>query len=102
MALPGRCGQRVSQLFTTGRVVDPGAAVVAKAAVLERLAPAGFIGDSDSDGEAAARAGIPFVAVATGQRSRSYLAQRGYVAARSLPAAVHTLGVSAFAPPVRI
>lgn len=83
-------------------VVDPRAVVTAKAKALARLAPAGFIGDTDTDGDAAARAGIPFAAVATGQRSPTYLAQRGYAPARSLSAAVHALVVSAFGAPVRI
>ncbi len=73
------------------RVVDPGNAAVAKAAVLRELGAPPFIGDSESDADAAARAEVCFVAVASGQRSRGYLARRGVVVAETLAGALRTL-----------
>ena len=71
-------------------VVDPSVSVEAKAEVLGRRRPAAFVGDTESDGEAAVRAQTWFTAVATGQRSASYLAARGYHVAGTLRAALAT------------
>lgn len=65
--------QNIGRVF----VVPPRSAVQAKASVLLETKPDVFIGDSESDCEAAQAAGIRFVAVATGQRSRDYLLRRG-------------------------
>lgn len=73
-------------------VVDPGEAPAAKAGRLRELAAEWFVGDTDSDGTAAHSAGVPFVAVSTGQRSDGYLRALGYQPAGSLHAAVARLG----------
>jgi len=72
-------------------VVDPSASARAKAEVLRERAPAGFVGDTESDGEAAERAGVAFVAVSTGQRSETYLRAHGHAVAPSLAEAVRRL-----------
>lgn len=69
-------------------VVDPADAVAEKARALSAIRPIVFIGDSESDGAAASRAGVRFAAVATGQRSGEYLRARGYQPAASLRAAL--------------
>jgi phosphoglycolate phosphatase len=69
-------------------VVDPVGAVAGKARALRRCRAAAFLGDTESDAAAARRAGVPFVALATGQRSRSRLRSLGYEPASSLRAAV--------------
>jgi phosphoglycolate phosphatase-like HAD superfamily hydrolase len=58
-------------------VVDPARPVPAKAAHLRRMRARGFVGDTESDAAAAARAGVPFVAVGSGQRSTAFLAAHG-------------------------
>jgi phosphoglycolate phosphatase-like HAD superfamily hydrolase len=58
-------------------VVPPDAAVAGKTEVLRALAPAAFVGDTETDAAAAAASGTPFHAVASGQRSRAFLAARG-------------------------
>ncbi len=73
-------------------VVDPRRAAAAKARSLRERGAGAFIGDTDSDGAAARAAGVPFAAVMTGQRSRAYLAGRGYLVGRSLGAALELLG----------
>lgn len=57
-------------------VVAPAAAATAKAAVLRELRAIGFAGDTESDAAAAAGAGVPFAAVAGGQRDADWLAER--------------------------
>lgn len=69
-------------------VVAPADAVESKAQRLIDLRAPWFIGDSISDGDAAKAAGVPFVAVATGQRSSSYLMRYGHTPAANLQAAV--------------
>ena len=74
-------------------VVEPVRAAEAKAGVLVQRDARAFVGDTTSDGEAARRAGVPFVAVDTGQRTaavsarggagRRALAGRGPAAARA-------------------
>jgi phosphoglycolate phosphatase-like HAD superfamily hydrolase len=87
----------VEQLF----VVDPVRAVAGKATALRRCRAAAFVGDTESDGAAADRAGVPFGAVSTGQRSRPYLRAAGYDAAASLRVALERV-MSATGPPARI
>ncbi len=77
------------------RVVDPGDAAAAKSDVLRELGAPPFIGDSESDGDAAARAEVRFVAVASGQRSRGYLARRGLIVADTLAGALRALDAPA-------
>jgi phosphoglycolate phosphatase-like HAD superfamily hydrolase len=72
-------------------VVSPAAAAAEKAARLERLDCRAYVGDTESDGEAAARAGVEFAAVATGQRSASFLRERGFEPFESLAAAFAAL-----------
>lgn len=73
-------------------VVDPGEAVAAKTLALRRARAALFAGDTDTDGAAAGRAGVPFAAVATGQRAPSFLRAQGYEPQRSLRAALASVG----------
>jgi phosphoglycolate phosphatase-like HAD superfamily hydrolase len=72
-------------------VVDPARSSEEKAAWLREHAPRRFIGDTESDGEAARRAGVEFVAVATGQRSAEYLRERGFRVVPGLAAACEGL-----------
>ncbi len=74
----------VDELF----VVEPMTAAAGKAGILAQRRPAVFIGDTESDGEAARRAGVRFRAVATGQRSDAFLRSRGYDPLPSLHAAL--------------
>jgi phosphoglycolate phosphatase-like HAD superfamily hydrolase len=67
-------------------VVSPAAAVREKADALRACRAAGYIADTESDAEAARQAGVPFVAVSTGQRSAEFLAARGCLVAVSLRA----------------
>jgi phosphoglycolate phosphatase-like HAD superfamily hydrolase len=74
------------------RVVTPGdAAAAEKAAVLRDLDAVAYVGDTESDARAAACAEIPFAAVATGQRSHSYLVREGFEPHSSLGAAIASL-----------
>lgn len=75
-------------------VVDPARAAQAKAEVLGARGAAAFVGDTTSDGEAARLAGIPFVAVDTGQRTATYLGGAGFAVAGSLQDALRDLGLS--------
>jgi phosphoglycolate phosphatase len=72
-------------------VVDPRSAGTAKSASLRRWCAASFIGDTESDGAASRSAGVPFIAVHTGQRAPSYLRARGFDSEGSLSAAVRSL-----------
>jgi phosphoglycolate phosphatase-like HAD superfamily hydrolase len=58
-------------------VVDPFDAAAQKAAVLQQRAASVYIGDTESDAKAAQLAGVPFVAVSTGQRSERFLRAAG-------------------------
>jgi len=58
-------------------VVDPHIASARKALLLRAHAAEVLIGDTESDAAAAATAGVRFLAVATGQRSREYLVAHG-------------------------
>ena len=73
--------------------VAPAEAAAAKARRLRELGAEWFVGDTDSDGTAARAAGVPFVAVSTGQRSGGWLQALGYQPAGSLHAAVARLCV---------
>jgi phosphoglycolate phosphatase-like HAD superfamily hydrolase len=64
-------------------VVTPVGAAVEKAAVLQRLDAAGYIGDTETDAAAASAAGVAFVAVWSGQRAPSFLARRGVTPRRA-------------------
>jgi phosphoglycolate phosphatase-like HAD superfamily hydrolase len=57
-------------------VVDPTSAVSEKAAELRRVRACALIGDTESDAAAAAEAGVPFLAVGSGQRSPTFLLAR--------------------------
>jgi phosphoglycolate phosphatase-like HAD superfamily hydrolase len=74
------------------RVVPPRSAAEAKAAELIALDCAGLIGDTESDARAAELAGIPFVAVTTGQRSEEFLKEQQLATSGSLPEALRALG----------
>jgi phosphoglycolate phosphatase len=74
------------------RVVSPDAATTAKADELRAIGATGFIGDTESDAAAANAAGVPFAAVATGQRSGAFLEERGMATFSSLGGALRGLG----------
>jgi phosphoglycolate phosphatase-like HAD superfamily hydrolase len=65
-------------------VVPLDAAARRKAEALSRLKPLGFVGDSEIDGGAAKEAGVPFLAVSTGQRSENFLRALGFECVDSL------------------
>jgi phosphoglycolate phosphatase-like HAD superfamily hydrolase len=56
-------------------VVSPAHAAREKSVILEALGAIGFVGDTESDATAAAHAGVPFAAVAGGQREARWLAR---------------------------
>lgn len=58
-------------------VVDPGQATKEKETWLRAIKPALFIGDTESDADAAAGSKTAFVALDRGQRSRRFLAEQG-------------------------
>jgi phosphoglycolate phosphatase-like HAD superfamily hydrolase len=68
---------RLSPYFTQNYCVSPAHAAAEKAAVLRLSGARLFVGDSESDFEAAELAGIPFRAVSTGQRSEAFLTNAG-------------------------
>jgi phosphoglycolate phosphatase-like HAD superfamily hydrolase len=69
-------------------VVDPAKAASSKAKLLMDRDALAFIGDTASDGMAAAAAGVRFVAVTTGQRAHGYLHSLGYRVSPTLRDAV--------------
>lgn len=75
-------------LVSDVHVVDPSNAASQKATVLRRLGPSVFVGDTESDAEAAARSSIPFVAVTTGMRNRAWLERLGVMVTDDLAAAI--------------
>lgn len=70
----------LSFAVTEIEVVDPRDAVAQKAAVLGSRGAEAFVGDTESDARAAALAGVPFLAVSSGQRSSSALRRLGVAA----------------------
>jgi phosphoglycolate phosphatase-like HAD superfamily hydrolase len=82
-------------------VVDPESAAASKARSLAERRPRAFIGDTVSDGSAAAAAGVPFVAVATGQCSPGQLYSSGYRVAPTLRHAV-SVAIGRRAPAVAV
>lgn len=58
-------------------VVPPEHAVIAKAEALRQLQPLAFIGDTESDAEAASAAGCRFLALSCGMRSAAFWRARG-------------------------
>ena len=80
--------QQVYQLNLSGHFeqifcVSPTNSVAEKAEILERSSVRLFVGDSETDYEAAKLAGVHFEAVATGQRSKAFLARWGVPCVRS-------------------
>jgi phosphoglycolate phosphatase-like HAD superfamily hydrolase len=73
-------------------VVDPAEASTRKATSLRDLHAAAYVGDTESDAEAASLADLPFAAVATGQRSPAFLTRRGLTPHPTLAAALDSLG----------
>lgn len=67
------CWLSLEALFDHVEVVSPRAAAQHKARYLCSVRPVAYIGDSESDAEAAKLAQIRFVAVSSGQRSAAYL-----------------------------
>jgi phosphoglycolate phosphatase len=77
------------------RVVSPDDADSGKTGELRAMRASAFIGDTESDAEAANLAGVGFAAVTTGQRSREFLEDRGLRAFASLADALQELGWAA-------
>jgi phosphoglycolate phosphatase-like HAD superfamily hydrolase len=77
-------------------VVDSTEPTTQKATALQHLGAAAYVGDTESDARAASLAGIPFAAVATGQRSPSFLAAQGLTPHASLAAALLAAGPGRF------
>ncbi|MDW8336510.1 MAG: hypothetical protein RMK34_06010 [Tepidimonas sp.] len=65
----------LSGLLDRTIVVDPGQAVAKKAEALKKWIPNVYIGDSEADLMAAKMAGVQFIGVVCGQRSREFLAR---------------------------
>jgi phosphoglycolate phosphatase-like HAD superfamily hydrolase len=63
--------------FTAVFCVEPAFAVEQKAGVLKNVGARAYFGDSETDFESAKRAGVPFFAVSTGQRSENFLNRHG-------------------------
>jgi phosphoglycolate phosphatase-like HAD superfamily hydrolase len=77
-ALRAQLGQlRLESLIDDILIVSPGAPESEKEDCLRRLNAFAFIGDTQKDARAAARAGVPFAAVETGQREPSFLESLG-------------------------
>jgi len=74
------------------RVVSPISAAEEKAIHLRALGCRNFVGDTESDGNAAGLAGVGFAAVSTGQRSRRFLGARHFEVFESLKEALVGLG----------
>lgn len=72
-------------------VVSPAEATRAKADALARLRPVTFIGDTESDANAACAAGSPFIALHCGMRSAAYWRSRGLQSLPDLTAALAAL-----------
>ena len=72
-------------------VVSPRHAVPAKADALRELAALAFIGDTESDADAATRAGTPFLALHCGMRSSAFWRARGLSSHPDLGAALAAL-----------
>jgi phosphoglycolate phosphatase-like HAD superfamily hydrolase len=58
-------------------VVDPYSVVFEKAMVLKKIRPLLYVGDTESDYQAARESGVRFIALSRGQRSRSFLKSCG-------------------------
>lgn len=58
-------------------VVNPGESIEQKRKVLEQIKPSFFIGDTENDFYSATKAGIEFIAVSSGQRSKKFLTMKG-------------------------
>lgn len=86
----------VGRFFEQVVVVTPSSATSAKATALSDWGADWMIGDSEVDGQAAALAGVAFMAVGSGQRSPAFLAR--WQASESLLAAFHAIHAL---PPVR-
>jgi phosphoglycolate phosphatase len=71
----GRLG--LARQFAGVHCVAPARAAEEKARVLRAENAALFVGDAESDAAAARAAGVPFVGVSTGQRSRGFLQEHG-------------------------
>jgi phosphoglycolate phosphatase-like HAD superfamily hydrolase len=71
--------------------LPPTEAAARKAEALRRLQPQAFIGDTESDAEAADAAGQRFLALACGMRSPAFWARLGRPSFNDLPAALAAL-----------
>jgi phosphoglycolate phosphatase-like HAD superfamily hydrolase len=71
--------------------VPPAEAATAKASQLKVLRPLAFIGDTESDADAARAAGTPFLAVSCGMRSASFWQLHGQPSHPDLSAALAAL-----------
>lgn len=67
---------RLDAFFSQKICVNPLSAAQAKANALKAARPSIYIGDTESDCQAAALAGVEFAAVTSGQRSANYLSKK--------------------------
>lgn len=81
----------LSTFFSEVCVVSPSDAARQKSEQLRRTSALGFVGDTEVDAQAAALAGVPFVAVTSGLRSRQFLTDRRCDSVGTLRAAVRLL-----------
>jgi len=63
----------ISQTF----IVNPFKSIKEKQEILDTLKPFAFIGDSENDFLSAKNSGVRFIAIATGQRSKKFLLDKG-------------------------
>lgn len=90
--------QQLDRLGLTGLiddliVVHPGNAAEAKADQLARIRPLAFIGDTESDADAAYAVGAPFIALNCGMRSSGFWQRRGQLSYPDIHAAFAALPV---------
>ena len=72
-------------------IVPPGQAAPAKAAALRKLSALAFVGDSETDAEAATLARTPFLALSCGMRSAAFWQARATLSHPDLLAAITAL-----------
>jgi phosphoglycolate phosphatase-like HAD superfamily hydrolase len=78
---PGSVAAQIERLFGRSvdevHVVSPRRAADEKAAILRTIEPVCFVGDSESDAQAASAGNVPFFGVSCGQRSATHLRAHG-------------------------
>lgn len=66
-------GMGLREFFSRVEIVSPSGQHVAKTAVFKAIAPVAVFGDTETDSRAAAASNVEFYAVASGQRSSTFL-----------------------------